>query len=252
MSGLRGKAALVTGASRGIGAAVAERLAAEGASVAVNFRADAAAAARVVEACRRSGGEAEAFGADVAVEAEVERLFEAVLARFGRVDILVANAGIHADGLAAAMPTEDFDRVVATNLRGTFLLCRRAAREMLLARAGRIVALSSVVAARGGRGKANYVASKAGIEGFVRALALELAPKGVTVNAVAPGMIETELTEVVRQTTGGEYKKRIPLGRIGSPGDVAGVVAWLVSGDAAYVTGQVITVDGGLGLGTVL
>lgn len=246
MKRLQGKFALVTGASRGIGRAVALRLAQEGARVAVNYRAHADAAAEVVAAITAAGGQAEAFAGDVSRAEGAKALVEAVAQAFGRLDILVNNAGMVRDGLLLTMDDEQWRQVLATNLDGAFFCCRAAARIMLRQRYGRIVNLSSVAGETPNRGQVNYAASKGGINALTRALAQELASKNITVNAVAPGMIETEMSQEVRELAGTEILKHIGLKRYGKPEEVAAAVAFLVSPDADYITGEIVRVDGGL------
>ena len=240
---LEGKVALVTGGSRGIGAAISRELAGAGARVAVNYRAGRQAA----EALATELGGC-AFGADVADPEAVKALVEGVEAALGPVDILVNNAGITRDTLIVRMSDEEWNEVVDTNLRGIFNTCRVVARGMLKRRSGVIVNLTSVVGLHGNAGQTNYAASKAGIVGFTKALAKELGSRGVRVNAVAPGYISTELTNVLPD----ELKELIlgatPLGRLGDPEDVAGAVRFLCSDEAGFVTGAVLQVDGGLGM----
>jgi len=241
--------ALITGASRGIGEAVAARLATENdAKLFLVYRSRTEEAQGVAERCRALGAEVAIHQADVSDGTAAAKAAEACIERFGGVDVLVNNAGVTADGLTLAMPDEDWRRVMSTNLDSIFYLSRAVARPMMLQRKGRIINLSSVSARRPNRGQANYAASKGGLEGFTRALAVEMAPKGVTVNAVAPGIIETEMSQRVRDAASKEIKKSIPMRRFGSTADVAGVVAFLAGPDSAYITGQVIGVDGGVGL----
>jgi len=241
--------ALVTGASRGIGQAIAERLASDyAARLFLVYRSRTEEAEAVAARCSTLGGEAEVHQADVSDPASALATFEACKARFGGLDVLVNNAGVTADGLTLAMKDEDWHRVLRTNLDSVFYLSRAVARPMMLQRHGRIINLSSVSARRPNRGQANYAASKGGLEAFTRALAVEMAPKGVTVNAVAPGVIETEMSQRIRDAAGAEIKRGIPMRRFGTPGDVAALVAFLAGADSAYITGQVIGVDGGVGL----
>jgi 3-oxoacyl-[acyl-carrier protein] reductase len=235
--------AVVTGASRGIGAACAKALAADGWPVVVNYRGSAEAAQATVAAIEATGGEALAVRADVASPDAVSKLFGAAEAWRGRVLVLVNNAGITADGLTAQLDDEDWDRVLETNLTATFRLTRRALRPMLRARYGRIVNVTSVSGLRGVAGQANYSASKAGMVGLTRTVAREVARRGITVNAVAPGVIETDMT---RDLDADGVLGAIPAGCVGTVEDVAGCVAFLVSDAAAYVTGAVLSVDGGL------
>jgi 3-oxoacyl-[acyl-carrier protein] reductase len=235
--------ALVTGASRGIGAACARALAADGWPVVVNYRADATGAEATVEAIREAGGEALAVQADVSSAESATALFDAVEERYGRALVLVNNAGMTADGLAAQLRDEEWDSVLATNLSSAFRLTRRALRQMLRARFGRIVNITSVSGLRGVPGQANYSASKAGMVGMTRTVALEVAKRGITVNAVAPGVIETEMT---RELDPNGVLGVIPAGRVGTADEVAACVGFLTSDAAAYVTGAVLTVDGGL------
>jgi 3-oxoacyl-[acyl-carrier protein] reductase len=238
--------ALVTGGSRGIGRAICVELARRGARVAFTYNSRLQAAEETLELVRQAGVEGRAYQVDVASPEDVARLVGSVQTDESDVDILVNNAGVNADGLMLALEPEKFDRVLDVNLGGVYQLSRAFARGMMLKRWGRIVNVSSVSGAWGGRGKSNYAASKAAVNGFTRACAIELAPKGVTVNAVAPGMIVTEMTEAVRGLTRDSLLERIPARRYGQPEDVAAVVCFLASNGAAYLTGQVVTVDGGL------
>jgi len=248
MSSLNGKYALVTGASRGIGRAIALELGREGAGVVVNSRHSREEADGVAAAIRRTGGRAECFAADVSSEPEVRDLIAFCIRAFGQIDILVCNAGIVRDQLLAAMKLEDWESVMQVNLRGVFLTMREVVPHMMSKRSGSIVALSSIAAERGGRGHSNYVASKGAINAMVRSLAVELAPRGIRVNAVAPGVILTEMTDRIRNYARDEIKKQIPLQRFGEPEEVARAVRFLASPDASYITGQILSVTGGFGV----
>jgi 3-oxoacyl-[acyl-carrier protein] reductase len=241
---LTGQVALVTGASRGIGSAIAQALAAAGAEVVVNYAQSPDAAAQVVESIVQAGGSAWAHRANVAEEAEVEAMVQEVVARSGRIDVLVNNAGITRDGLVMRMKTADWQSVINLNLTGCFLTTRAVSKLMLKARSGRIINITSVVALMGNPGQANYSAAKAGLIGLTRSNAAEFASRGVTVNAVAPGFIASEMTANLDQEP---ILKAIPLGRMGLAQEVAGVVRFLAADPAAaYITGQVLQVDGGL------
>ena len=243
---LDGKCALVTGASRGIGRAVALKLASEGAKVALNFAGNEAAANEVRQEIEAMGGQAILVKADVADEAAVQDMVQKTADAFGRIDILVNNAGITRDGLLARMKEEDWDAVLSTNLKGVFLTTKAVAKLMMKQRAGRIVNMASVVGVTGNAGQANYSAAKAGVIGFTKTIARELASRGVTVNAVAPGFIDTDMTSVLSDKAKEAALTGIPLGRMGTPEDVAAAVLFLASDQASYVTGQVLHVDGGM------
>jgi 3-oxoacyl-[acyl-carrier protein] reductase len=243
---LKDKVALVTGASRGIGRAIAMTLAGAGALVVVNYKSNTAAADDVVSVIAAAEGRAAAIQADISEPVEVERLFKEMLDRYGKVDILVNNAGITRDTLLLRMKEEDFDAVLQTNLRGVYLCTKAVLRPMTKARSGRIVNITSVVGLMGNAGQANYAAAKAGIIGFTKAAAREMASRNITVNAVAPGYIETELTGVLSETVRQAILENVPLGRLGQPQDVANLVCFLASDAAGYITGQTLTVDGGM------
>jgi 3-oxoacyl-[acyl-carrier protein] reductase len=243
---LQGRVALVTGGSRGIGAAVAQALASAGAALAVCARNGEAAAATAAAIAGR-GGQAFGAAADVSRAADAERVVAACVERFGRLDILVNNAGITRDGLLLRMKDEDWSDVLAVNLNGAFYCARAALRAILKQKqSGRIINVGSVVGSMGNPGQANYVASKAGLIGLTKALAKEVASRGVTVNAVAPGFIETDMTAGLADAVKDTYRAQIPLGRFGTAPEVAAVVAFLASDAAAYITGQVIHVNGGM------
>ena len=245
MSGaLEGRVSLVTGASRGIGRAIARELAAQGATVLCGAR-DQEKLAATVAAIVADGGKALPVPLDVADRASVEAAFDAILKAHGRLDHLVNNAGITRDNLVLRMKTEDWKDVLDTNLTGVFLCTQAALRPMLKQRAGRIVSVSSVVGLTGNPGQSNYAASKAGIVGFTKSVAREVASRAITVNAVAPGFVETDMTAAMTEKAREAVTSLIPLGRVGQPEDVAAAVAFLVSDRAAYITGQVLSVDGG-------
>jgi len=241
---LDGQTALVTGASRGIGRAVALALAAEGAEVVVNYASSPEAAEAVVAEIQAKGGSAYALKADVSDEASVDDLIKTVLTRSERIDVLVNNAGITRDGLLMRMKTEDWQAVINLNLTGVFLCTRAVTRPMLKQRSGRIINITSVVGLMGNAGQANYAAAKAGVVGLTRSSAKEMASRGITVNAVAPGFIATDMTKDLEADA---ILSAIPLGRFGSPDQVAGAVRFLAADPAAaYITGQVLQVDGGM------
>ena len=248
MSRLSGQRALVTGASRGIGRAVALRLASEGASVALNYNSGREEAEAVAAEIAAAGGSAVTLQGNVADAGQAEALVDAAAAALGGLDILVNNAGITRDNLLMRLSEDDWDAVVDTNLKGAFLCTKAAIRPMLRQRSGRIVNMSSVVALTGNPGQANYTAAKAGLIGFTRTVAREVASRGITVNAIAPGFIATQMVDSIPEDLQAQIRERIPLGAFGTPEDVAGCVAFLVSADAAYITGQVLSIDGGLGL----
>lgn len=242
MAAEREGSALVTGASRGIGAAVARRLAGDGWPIGVNFCSDSSAAGAVVEEIETAGGRAIALRDDVADPASAERLLGALEERFGPALVLVNNAGVRADGLTPQIDDADWDRVLETNLSASFRLTRRALRAMLRARFGRVVNVASVVGQRANPGQANYAASKAGLIGMTKTVAAEVARRGITVNAVAPGLVATDMTDDLSD----ELLASVPARRAGTPNEVAACVRFLVSREADYVTGTTLTVDGGL------
>jgi 3-oxoacyl-[acyl-carrier protein] reductase len=243
-----GRVALVTGGSRGIGRAIARRLAANGHLVAVNYTSNAEAADEVVEAISREGGTARAFGADVSDTSQVEAMFASIAGDLGPVAVLVNNAGITRDNLLLRMSPEDFDHVVSTNLRSVYLCTRLALRSMLRGHWGRVLSIASVAGIAGNAGQANYAASKAGIIGFSKAVAKEVGSRGITVNVVAPGFISTDLTSGLGQKVRDEAVGSISLRRFGDADEVAAAVEFLSSDAASYISGQVLAVDGGLAL----
>ena len=240
------KYALVTGGSRGIGRAVCVALAKQGCNVVVNYCHGETAAAETAALCKELGVEAVTVQADVSTAEGCKKLFEEAGNAFGRVDILVSNAGVTRDNLILRLSEEDFDTVLNANLKGAFLCCKEAARRMVRQRYGRIVNLSSVVGLRGNAGQTNYSASKAGLIGLTKSAAKELAGRNVTVNAVAPGFVETDMTASLPDDVRAAYIDAIPLKRLGTPQDIADAVAFLASPGAGYITGQVIAVNGGM------
>jgi 3-oxoacyl-[acyl-carrier protein] reductase len=238
------RVAIVTGASRGIGRAIATRLAAEGATVVAAARSDNAK--DTVAAITAAGGKAEIATADMTDTASLEALVTGVMQRHGRIDVLVSNAGIARDQLMLRMKRPDWDEVIATNLTAAFTLCQVVLKPMIKQRSGRIVAISSVVGQTGNAGQANYAASKAGLIGFCKSLAREVASRNITVNVVAPGLIETDMTKTISADAEKDWSSQIPLGRTGSAEEVASAVCFLASDEASYITGQVLGVNGGM------
>ncbi len=244
MIDLSGRVAIVTGASRGIGAAIARQLARQGAIVVGAARGENARA--VAEEIAAAGGRAEAVAIDVTEAGAAERVVSVTLERHGRIDVLVNNAGIARDQLMLRMKRDDWDAVLATNLTAAFALTQAVLKPMIKQRSGRIVCIGSVVGQSGNAGQANYAASKAGLIGFAKAVALEVASRGITVNVVAPGLIETDMTRAIAASAHKEWASKIPLKRLGTPDDVATAVCFLASDEAAYITGQVLAVNGGM------
>jgi 3-oxoacyl-[acyl-carrier protein] reductase len=244
---LEGRTALITGGGRGIGRATAIRLAREGAQIAINYKGNAEAAEEAKNLVEKGGGKATLIQGDVSVDAEAEAVVKAALAfGEGRLDILVNNAGITRDNLLVRMSAEDWDAVVDLNLRGAFLVTKAAMRPMMKQRSGRIVNVSSVAGVAGNAGQANYASAKAGLIGFTKTVAREMAIRNITCNAVAPGFVDTDLTHGLLKQMEETILKQIPLGRFGSVEDVANAIAFLVSDEASYITGQVLVVDGGM------
>ena len=242
------KTAVVTGGSRGLGRAVCLELARGGANVVFCYAGNEAAAHETISACEALGAKAAAVRCDVSSETDVKNLMDTALKSFGSIDILVNNAGITRDNLLMLMKPEDFDAVISANLKGTFLCMKAVARQMVKQRYGRIVNLSSVVGLRGNAGQVNYAASKAGVIGMTKSLAKELAGRNITVNAVAPGFIDTDMTAALTDAAKTAALGAIPMGRMGAPEDVARAVAFLASDGAGYITGQVLAVDGGMSM----
>lgn len=245
---LENKVALVTGAARGIGKAIAKALAAEGAVVIVNYNGSAQRAAETVKEIEEAGGKALAIRCNVADFTACKDMIDGIIKEQGRLDILVNNAGITRDGLLMKMSEEDFDSVMDTNLKGAFNCIRHVARQMIKQKSGRIISISSVSGVLGNAGQANYSASKAGIIGLTKATAREVASRGITVNAIAPGFITTDMTEVLSEVVKTSVTETIPMKKFGKPEDIAQTALFLASEEAAYITGQVICVDGGMAM----
>lgn len=243
---LTDKIAVITGASRGIGKATAIYMAKLGAQVVINYNGSEEKAREVQKEIIEAGGRAYIYRCDVSDFRQCERFVKEITAKFGRIDILVNNAGITKDGLLMSMSEEDFDRVLQVNLKGTFHMIRFASRQMLRQRFGRIINMASVVGVAGNAGQANYAASKAGVIGLTKSVAKELASRGITVNAIAPGYISTDMTGQLKEEVKKEIAAAIPLGTLGEPEQVAYAAAFLASDEAAYITGQVLHVDGGM------
>ena len=242
------KAAIVTGASRGIGRAAALRLAKMGMNIVFTYNSGIEAAEETKDLCEAEGVEVLAVQADVSSSENCDQLVEQTMDAFGRVDVLVNNAGITRDGLIIRMTDEQFDQVIDTNLKGAFYMMRAVSKQMMKQRSGRIINISSVVGGMGNAGQVNYAASKAGVIGMTKSLARELASRKVTVNAIAPGMIETDMTAVMSEKAKEAMKAAIPAGEMGKPEDIAGTIAFLAGEDGRYITGQVICVDGGMAI----
>lgn len=243
---MKGKTVIITGGARGIGKAAALKLASLGANLVINYLGNDKAASETKEACKQLGAEILLIKGDVASAEQCEKIAAAALERFGRIDVLINNAGITRDGLLMRMEEKDFDSVINTNLKGTFLMTKAVSRQMLKQRYGRIINMASVVGITGNQGQANYSASKAGVIGLTKSFALEVAAKGITVNAVAPGFIETDMTDAMTDAAIEAAKALIPAKRMGSPEDVAEVIAFLASEQSGYITGQTVCVDGGM------
>lgn len=246
--GLNDKIAVVTGASRGIGRQIAITLASKGVVVIVNYNGSAAKAQEVVDEIAAAGGKAEAVQCNVSEYAKAGELMEYVIKKYGRIDILVNNAGITKDGLLMKMSEEDFDAVLDTNLKGAFNCMKHVSRQMIKQKGGRIINMSSVSGVMGNAGQTNYAASKAGVIGLTKAAAREMASRGITVNAIAPGFIVTEMTDVLPDAIKESTKEQIPMKKFGETADIANAVAFLASDEAKYITGQVLCVDGGMAM----
>ena len=246
MKRFENKIVLVTGAGRGIGASIDKRFASEGAEVIVNYSGNDEAAQKTVDEITATGGQAQKYKCSVNDSESVKVMIDEIIKEFGRIDILVNNAGITKDGLMLRMTDEDFDRVIDVNLKGTFNCTKYVSKYMLKQKSGKIINISSVVGLSGNAGQVNYSASKAGIIGITKSAAKELSSRGITVNAVAPGYVDTDMTKVLSDNIRNEILKNIPLQRMGNVEDISNCVAFLASEDASYITGQVISVDGGM------
>jgi 3-oxoacyl-[acyl-carrier protein] reductase len=246
MKRFENKIVLVTGAGRGIGASIAKRFASEGAEVIVNYSGNDEAAQKTVDEITATGGQAQKYKCSVNDSESVKVMIDEIIKKFRRIDILVNNAGITKDGLMLRMTDEDFDRVIDVNLKGTFNCTKYVSKYMLKQKSGKIINISSVVGLSGNAGQVNYSASKAGIIGITKSAAKELSSRGITVNAVAPGYVDTDMTKVLSDNIRNEILKNIPLQRMGNVEDISNCVAFLASEDASYITGQVISVDGGM------